>query len=314
MSGATDAALVLWGERLFCTGTRRTANSSPRLRGTPSQRANALRQRIAALVQRRAPQVMVKVTGGGRGMRAIAAHMRYISKHGRLPMEDDRGDTVQGREELHWLLDEWRWGGSPIADLTERREAYNLMLSMPRGTDPSIVQRAAREFAQVELADHKYVMVLHDHQAHPHVHLSVRAESNRGQRLNPRKADLQRWRETFAEKLRGWGVEAEATRATTRGVHGRDEPLWRRQARAQKRLRQEAPRPPNRPTRTHHTARQVWAHLGQALIRSDDPRDHALAAHVAEFMRRAPGLVLPDRSLDRVNRQRPGDRASEPRR
>ncbi len=37
------------------------------------------------------------------------------------------------------------------------------MLSMPRGTDPSIVQRAAREFAQAELADHKYVLVLHGH-------------------------------------------------------------------------------------------------------------------------------------------------------
>lgn len=44
------------------------------------------------------------------------------------------------------------------------------MLSMPRGTDPLAVQRAAREFAKVELTDHKYVTVLHDHQANPHVH------------------------------------------------------------------------------------------------------------------------------------------------
>ena len=73
------------------------------------------------------------------------------------------------------------------------------MLSMPRGTDPLTVQWAAREFARVEFADHRYVMVLHDHQANPHVHLSVRAESKHGKRLNPRKADLQRWRETFAE-------------------------------------------------------------------------------------------------------------------
>jgi hypothetical protein len=55
-------------------------------------------------------------------------------------------------------------------------------------------------------------MALHDHQANPHVHLSVRAESKHGKRLNPRKADLHRWRETFAEKLRGWGIDAEATR------------------------------------------------------------------------------------------------------
>ena len=47
------------------------------------------------------------------------------------------------------------------------------------------------------LADHRYVMVLHDHQANPHVHLSLRAESRHGQRLNPREADLQRCRQTL---------------------------------------------------------------------------------------------------------------------
>ena len=47
-------------------------------------------------------------------------------------------------------------------------------------------------------------------------HISVRAESKHGKRLNPRKADLHRWRETFAEKLRDQGVEAEATRPRSR--------------------------------------------------------------------------------------------------
>ena len=88
---------------------------------------------------------------------------------------------------------------------------------MPRGTDSLTVLRAAREFAKIAFADHRYVMVLHDHQANPHVHLSVKAESRLGERLNPRKADLQRWRETFAEQLREWGVDAEATRQVTRG-------------------------------------------------------------------------------------------------
>jgi len=55
---------------------------------------------------------------------------------------------------------------------------------MPGGTRPELVQQAAREFAQVELRGHRWVMVLHEHQANPHVHLSVRAESTRGERLN----------------------------------------------------------------------------------------------------------------------------------
>jgi len=54
-------------------------------------------------------------------------------------------------------------------------------------------------------------MVLHNHQANPHVHPSMRAEFRQGRYLNLRKADPQRWRETIADKLRGWGIDAEAT-------------------------------------------------------------------------------------------------------
>lgn len=80
-----------------------------------------------------------------------------------------------------------------------------------------MVLRAAREFARTELANHKYVLELNDHQANPHVHLSVRAESINGNRLNPRKQELSRWQNTFAEGLRGWGIEAEASKRHVRG-------------------------------------------------------------------------------------------------
>jgi hypothetical protein len=122
---------------------------------------------------------MVKVTGGGRGMAAIAAHFRYVAKAGRLPFEDDRGVTREGKEALSDLVEQWRYGGSEIPTTSARREAFNIILSMPRGTDPLTVQRAAREFAKAKLAAHRYVMVLHDHQANPHVHLSVRGVQSR---------------------------------------------------------------------------------------------------------------------------------------
>ena len=203
-----DGVLIQWGDRLFYPGNRIVRTQpQPKLGALAArQRAAALRERIAATVVRRAPQVMVKVTGGGRGMKAIAAHLRYISRGGRLDIEDERGQTMRGKDALHELADDWRYGGSLIEDVSPRREAFNIMLSMPRGTDPLSVQWAAREFAKAELADHKLVMVLHDHQANPHVHISVRAESKHGKRLNPRKTDLHRWRETFAEKLRERGI------------------------------------------------------------------------------------------------------------
>ena len=237
-----DGVLVQWGDRLFYPGNRIVKTPpQPRLRDRGTSRANELRARIAATVLRRAPQVMVKVTGGGRGMKAITAHLRYISKNGRLEIEDERGQVGCCRDAVKELAEDWRFGGSLIEETSYRREAYNVMLSMPRGVDPLILQRAAREFASEEFVDHKYVMVLHDHQANPHVHISVRAESKHGKRLNPRKADLHRWRETFAEKLRGWGIEAEATRQLVRGDVRNYPPLWRIKARAEGRERTSRP-------------------------------------------------------------------------
>ncbi len=231
-------------------------------------------------------------------MRAIVAHFRYISKNGRLEIEDQRGETMRGNDTLRDLADEWRFGGSLIPDDAEpghRREAFNIMLSMPRGTDPLTVQRAAREFAQDELADHKYVMVLHDHQANPHVHISVRAESRQGKRLNPRKADLHRWRETFAEKLRGHGIDAEATRQATRGQARSYDPLWRIKAKEEGRLRM------NRPTENdgakamvrRETVIGAWVEISRALAASDDRSDRGLAVSIAKYVEEMSGRKQP---------------------
>lgn len=297
-----DGVLITWGDRLFYPSNRVVkVKPQPRPGADATRlRAAAIRKRIEATVVGRAPQVMVKVTGGGRGMKAIGAHFRYISKNGRLEIEDQRGETMRGKDHLHVLADEWRFGGSLIPDEAEpghRREAYNIMLSMPRGTDPLTVQRAAREFAQTELADHKYVMVLHDHQANPHVHISVRAESRLGRRLNPRKADLHRWRETFAEKLRGYGIEAEATRQATRGQTRNYDALWRLKARQDGRLRtsrrSEKSGAAIRATRSQ--AVEAWMHIGQALARSGDPADRKLAASISRFVAEMSITRMPDR-------------------
>ena len=294
-----DGVLVQWGDRLFYPGNRVVkVKPQPRLGGESlHERATAIRQRIEATVVRRAPQVMVKVTGGGRGMQAIAAHFRYISKNGRLDIENDQGETIRGKSSVHELAEEWRYGGTLIDEVGYRREAFNIMLSMPRGTDPLIVQKAAREFAQTELADHKYVMVLHDHQANPHVHISVRAESIRGRRLNPRKADLQRWRETFAEKLRGYGVAAEATRQAARGQSRSPDALWRLKAKEDGRLKKA--RPPNKSGTQARASRAdalgAWVQIGKALAGSGDAKDAKLAASIATFIQEQTATWAPSK-------------------
>jgi hypothetical protein len=279
-----DGVLVQWGERLFYPGNGIVKSRTPRL-GPFRSKAEAIRSRIEATV-RRAPQVMVKVTGGGRGMKAIAAHLRYISKNGRLGIEDDRGVVEQGRNVLKDIERQWQYGGAYIDEVGHRREAFNIMLSMPVGTDPQILQKAAREFAKIEFADHRYVMVLHTHQANPHVHLSVKAESKHGKRLNPRKADLHRWRETFAERLREWGVDAEATRQAVRGAARNYPDIWRKKAAEEGRERK------GRPERklgeaalaSRKSAGQAWAIIADALRASLDPADQRLALGIERFV------------------------------
>src|SRR6266513_2554845 len=92
------------------------------------------------------------------------------------------------------------------------------MLSMPPGTPPRGVLEAARNFAREELAlKHRYALVLHTDEPHPHVHLVVKAVSEQGQRLNIRKATLREWRRGFARHLRDQGIAANATERAVRG-------------------------------------------------------------------------------------------------
>ena len=303
-----DGVLIQWGDRLFYPGNRMVKSPpQPKLSGLAARhRAAAIRQRIEATV-RRVPQVMVKVTGGGRGMKAIAAHLRYISKNGRLDIEDERDETARGKESLRGLADDWRFGGSLIEDVSDRREAFNIMLSMPRGTDPMSVQWAARQFAKAELADHKYVMVLHDHQANPHVHISVRAESKHGKRLNPRKTDLHRWRETFAAKLRERGIEAEATRQATRGAARRYPALWQVKAREESRLLKSPAlaRKCALAEASRDAARAAWRELAAALSTTGSEADRQLARSIEAFAAGTPRQVVPDPAHQRMRSQTP---------
>lgn len=96
---------------------------------------------------------------------------------------------------------------------------HNLMFSMPKGTPADKLLAAVRHFAQETFAlQHRYAMVLHTDQDHPHVHLVLKAVGERGTRLNIRKETLRQWRRDFAEALRAQGVAANATERAVRGV------------------------------------------------------------------------------------------------
>jgi type IV secretion system T-DNA border endonuclease VirD2 len=96
---------------------------------------------------------------------------------------------------------------------------HKLIFSMPPGTPPDKVLLAVKNFAREEWgAKHRYALVLHTDEPHPHVHVVVKAMSEEGQRLNIRKDTLRRWRQGFARHLRDLGVPANATERAARGV------------------------------------------------------------------------------------------------
>ena len=131
-------------------------------------------------------------------------------------------------------------------------------------------------------------MVLHTHQANPHVHLSVRAEGWDGQRLNPRKEDLRRWRETFAERLRGWGIEAEASSQVTRGTRHRNERVWESKTVTSRRERPASAEA--LPSGIGRQALQAWAEIMRALAVSPDDSDRKLAQSIGHYLGRMPAV------------------------
>ena len=300
-----DQKLDEWGSRLFNVstetlsrprrsthiplGSAKFVSTGGRL-STPQARATYVRQKLQAIV-RRSPQVVVKLVRAPKGMKGISNNLTYISRDGLLEIEDQDGQVILGKDAVADLKAEWRDGGMPIAVDSTMRDAFHLVLSMPTRTDPLSVQRAARDFATREFAGFQYAMVLHTFETdpdphpspHPHVHLTVKAAGLDGIRLNPRKADLQRWREGFAEALREHGIEATTTSRIHRTTHER----WKVQHLHDHTTQAKVLDRQQRQTRLPRKQREVMHHYEQVLktlARSDRGADRQLAADLVRYL------------------------------
>lgn len=167
---------------------------------------------------------MVKVTGSARGFRSLKEHLAYITRNGKIVAECEGGERIEGSTNVRELAEQW-WADCGRDRRAGARDTINVILSMPPGTDPPAVAAAARAFAQKTFdGEYDYLLAHHNHDSdpkrpeNPHAHLTIKTRGRDGQRLDPRKNDLQAWRETFAAELRERGVIAEATPRRVRGV------------------------------------------------------------------------------------------------
>jgi len=274
-------------------------------------RADSARAKLARIV-RKAPEVVVKISGRQHGAGHLSAHLEYIGRHGKLEVETGDGERITSVAGLRELAAEWE----VLDDATNRGRArptsISMVLSMPQGIPPEIVHDAARAFARVELDEQfSYAMALHTDTNHPHVHVTVAAEGYHGVRFNPRKADLHVFRETFAHELRARGVECEATPRRARGIVRKSDPsavrhielrTERRPAsrggetiRQHRRTLDEATRivrsrkPDYRPqddqaVRRQRQVREAYEQAAKALENSRKAEDRVLAGEVRAFV------------------------------
>ena len=275
----------------------------------PGRLTPAMRAKLERIV-RRAPEVMVKITGRTKGVAHLKSHLAYITRNGDLDAETEQGATLAGRSGLKDL--QQRWEDDASLDGKRRRDgslSINIILSMPAGTDAVAVKDSARAFAIETFGDnHDYVFVQHLDDKHPHVHLTVRSLGHDGKRLNPRKADLQTWRERFAGELRLRGIAAEATPRRTRGrVRKADrgavlamrkrkitpdvEHLARKEVLSEVRGGRSARHPWDEQIKSRQDAiRRRYLDYAAELQRSEAVADHALARQIRRFVDDLPAI------------------------
>ena len=273
----------------------------------PGRLTPAMRAKLERIV-RRAPEVMVKITGRTKGVAHLKSHLAYITRNGELDAETEQGATLAGRSGLKDL--QQRWEDDAGLDGRRRRDgslSINIILSMPAGTDAVAVKDSARAFAVETFGyNHDYVFVQHLDDKHPHVHLTVRSLGHNGKRLNPRKADLQAWRERFAGELRLRGIAAEATPRRTRGrVRKADrgavlamrkrnitpdaDRLARKEVLSEVRGGRTAKHPWDEQIRSRQDAiRRRYLEYAAELQRSEVAADHELAREVRQFVNDMP--------------------------
>jgi Relaxase/Mobilisation nuclease domain len=255
-------------------------------------------------IAKRSRQVMVKITPGKNAtMRAVRKHLAYIAQEGEGVVIDQNGNEAKDLEAVQDMAWAWQHTGPAMPDNSDVRLAFNIMFSMPEGTDEKAVYAAVKATADVEFAGHQWVMGQHFDQPQVHCHLSVKAEGMDGTRLNPRKADLNRWRERFAHELRERGVEAEATKRATRLHKDLVKKPWKiSKLEDQGKVANNHHKPASEERikkwkDTEQKAASSYEKIIASLSRSDDAADRVLAKELQTTV--AKSTKIPERFSDR---------------
>ncbi len=204
-----------------------------------------------------APQVMVKVSGRKSNAGQLSAHLDYISRNGKIALEDQDGILIAEKDERQDLAALWDEAAAEAWPDRQATRAVALVFSMPEGTDPERLHDAVRDTMAEIAQDHDYVMARHEDTDHPHIHVAVANAGARNRAFTTYKWQLRQMRETFAQELEARQIAAQATPCVFRMVE-----------------------PTNRHQAVYHMARKYERGEGEAPRTVID--DHSYARSLAE--------------------------------
>ncbi len=195
--------------------------------------------RVPQASARRPGAAMVKVVGWRHGRSAVVATLEYALERaaavsdglGPDQVRDDLGVEPRPEAPAPDRIEEEFDGATAVAgssdsvprdaneliadwgldDESRRRAAVHIVLSLPQ-TDARVEWEAGMRAVAEMFPNHPHLAILHTDTQSPHIHVVVRATGYDGSRLDIRKDDLHRMRETLARHGRDVGVHVEARR------------------------------------------------------------------------------------------------------
>jgi len=243
---------------------------------------------IAGSVARFSSEVVVKVSGytksglkaSGKGAGSVSSHINYISRHGKITIETDRGELISGKNGVRDFCADWQQSIDSTRTSEKSRDVMHIVLSMPGNMDPEKMRLAIRKFASATFGhNHEYAFVLHSDTGNTHGHLAVKCQGFDGKKIHMGRGVAQEWRIAFAASLRAQGIDAEATPRSFRGV------LRKAQPQAFRHMEQPAPESGRKP-------------------RIPDVRKHQIRETLDGLEKMAAGKPLPENEMTEKARSR----------
>lgn len=179
------------------------------------------------------PEVVVNLDiarggqGGGEPICTVSKAIEsgeYIARNGKLAVEDEQGFLIADREAVRDTIRDW--GLEDSQRLRDDRVAQRIIVSAGRISDRADFERAVEEWGRETFRGHPFILGFHYDTDHPHAHFLIRGRSLETDRQFSVQGpeEMQRLRESLAEKMLDRGIEANATRRYTHGISGKFRP------------------------------------------------------------------------------------------